>query len=332
MQFDHFNRRDFIALVGGAAVAWPVAVQAQQQGMPIIGFLSARSPGEAGFDLAAFRQGLGQAGYFEGKNVTIEYRWAEGRYDRLPALSAELVARQVTVIAAVGGEPSGLAAKAATATIPIVCTLGGDAVAAGLVAHLNRPGGNITGVTIMGLEMGPKRIELAHQLVPSGSALATLINSKFPLTLAEAHDMQAAAHSLGLQLTVLDASTGGEIDAVFAGLARQKADALLINTDPFLYGQREQIVQLAARYKIPTLYFLREFVDAGGLMSYGPNINNGYRQAGIYVGRILKGEKVAELPVVQPTKFDLVINLRTARTLGLEIPTILLIRADEMIE
>jgi ABC-type uncharacterized transport system substrate-binding protein len=332
MEFDPLKRREFITLVGGAAVLLPHAARAQQQGVPVIGFLSARSPAESASDLAAFRQGLGQTGYFEGKNVAIEYRWAEGRYDRLPAMAAELVARQVTVMAAVGGEPSGLAAKAATAIIPIVCTLGGDAVAAGLVAQLNRPGGNITGVTIMGLEMGPKRVELAHQLVPNGSALATLVNSKFPPTLAEAHDMQAAAHSLCLQLTVLDASTEGEIDAVFAGLARQKVDALLINTDPFLFGQREQIIQLAARYKIPTLYFLREFVDAGGLMSYGPNINNGYRQAGIYVGRILKGEKVGELPVVQPTKFDLVINLRAARTLGLEIPTILLVRADEVIE
>jgi putative tryptophan/tyrosine transport system substrate-binding protein len=325
------RRRDFIASLGVAAT-WPLVARAQQQAMPVVGFLSSRSPAEAASDLSAFRRGLGQTGYFEGKNVTIEYRWAEGHYDRLPAMAAELVARQVTAIAAVGGEPSGLAAKAATATIPIVCTLGGDAVAAGLVDHLNRPGGNITGVTIMGLEMGPKRVELAHQLVPNGSALATLINSKFPLTLAEARDMQAAAHALDLQLAVLDASTEGEIDAVFAGLAGQKVDALLINTDPFLFGQREQIVQLAARYKIPTLYFLREFVDAGGLMSYGPNINNGYRQAGIYVGRILKGEKVGELPVVQPTKFDLVINLRTARTLGLEIPTILLVRADEVIE
>jgi putative tryptophan/tyrosine transport system substrate-binding protein len=326
------QRREFITAIAGAAAAWPLTLRAQQQAMPVVGLLSSRSPAEAASDLAAFRHGLGQTGYFEGKNVTIEYRWAEGHYDRLPAMAAELVARQVAAIAAVGGEPSGLAAKAATATIPIVCTLGGDAVAAGLVDHLNRPGGNITGVTIMGLEMGPKRVELAHQLVPNGTALATLINSKFPLTLAEAHDMQAAAHALDLQLTVLDASTEGEIDAVFASLARQKVDALLINTDPFLFGQREQIVQLAARYKIPTLYFLREFVDAGGLMSYGPKINNGYRQAGIYVGRILKGEKVGELPVVQPTKFDLVINLRTARTLGLEIPTILLVRADEVIE
>jgi putative ABC transport system substrate-binding protein len=325
------KRRAFIAALGGAA-AWPVVARAQQQGVPVIGLMSARSLAESASDLAAFLQGLGQIGYFQGTNVTIEYRWAEGRYDRLPALAAELVARQVAVIAAVGGEPSALAAKAATATIPIVCTLGGDAVAAGLVASLNRPGGNVTGVTIVGLEMGPKRVELAHQLVPNASALATLINSKFPLTLAEAGDMQAAAHSLGLQLTVLDAGTESEIDTVFAGLARQKVDTLLINTDPFLFGQREKIVQLAARYKVPALYFLREFVDAGGLISYGPNIQNGYRQAGMYVGRVLKGENVGELPIVQPTKFDLVINLRTARTLGLTVPPSLLARADEVIE
>src|SRR5262245_65439453 len=222
----HIGRRKFLASLGSAAAAaWPFTARAQQPATPVIGFMSARSPAEAAADLAAFRQGLGQTGYLEGKNVAIEYRWAEGRYDRLPALAAELVARQVAVIAAVGGEPSGLAAKAATATIPIVCTLGGDAVAAGLVAHLNRPGGNITGVTIMGLEMGPKRVELAHQLVPNGSALATLINSKFPLTLAEAHDMQAAA------LTVLDASTGGEIDAFIAGLAQKKVEDWLIKQE-----------------------------------------------------------------------------------------------------
>jgi putative ABC transport system substrate-binding protein len=326
------RRRDFITLLGGAAVAGPVAAGAQQQGMPVIGFLSARSPAEAGADLAAFRQGLGQAGYFEGKNIIIEYRWAEGQYDRLPALASELVARQVAVIAAVGGEPSGLAAKAATATIPIVCTLGGDAVEAGLVGQLNRPGGNITGVTIIGAEMGPKRVELAHQLVPNGRALAALVNSKFPLALAEARQMQAAARSFGLQLVVLDGTTESEIDVAFADLGRHKVDALLINTDPFLLGQREQIVQLAARHNIPAIYFLRDFVDAGGLMSYGPKVANSYRQAGIYVGRILKGEKVGDLPVVQPTRFDLVINLRTARTLGLEIPTMLLVRADEVIE
>jgi putative ABC transport system substrate-binding protein len=236
------------------------------------------------------------------------------------------------VIAAVGGEPSGLAAKAATATIPIVCTLGGDAVEAELVDHLNRPGGNVTGVTIIGIEMGPKRVELAHELVPNASTLGLLINSKFPLALAEMRSMQAAAQSLGPEVTVLDASSEGEIDAAFAVLAQHRPGALIINTDPLLLGERKKIVQLAARYKVPTLYFSREFVDAGGLLSYGPNIHNGYRQAGIYVGRILKGEKVGELPVVQPTKFDLVINLRTARTLGLEIPTILLVRADEVIE
>ncbi len=326
------RRRDFIAFVGGALAARPLPAGAQQQGLPVIGFLSARSPGEAASVLAAFRQGLGQTGYFEGKNVTLEYRWAEGKYDRLPAMAAELVERQVTVIAATGGEPSGLAAKASTTTIPIVCTLGGDAVEAGLVPHLNRPGGNITGVTIIGVEMGPKRVELAHQLVPNARTLAMLINSKFPMALAEMRDMQAAAQSLGLAITVADANGESEIDAAFARLVRDKVGALIINTDPLLLGEREQIVQLAARHQIPTLYFLREFVDAGGLMSYGPNIHNGYRQAGIYVGRILKGEKVGELPVVQPTKFDLVINLRTARTLGLEIPTILLVRADEVIE
>jgi putative tryptophan/tyrosine transport system substrate-binding protein len=234
------KRRAFITLLGGAA-AWPVVARAQHQGMPVIGLLSSRSPAESGSALAAFRQGLGQAGYFEGKNVTIEYRWAKGRYDRLSALAAELVSRQVAVIAAVGGEPSGLAAKAAT------CSLGGDPVEAGLVDSLNRPGGNITGMTLMALEMGPKRLEFAHQLVPSGNTFAALVNPKFPLALAEARDMQAAARSLGLQLAVLDASTQSEIDAAFAGLVRHKVDALLINTDPFLLGQREQIVQLAAR-------------------------------------------------------------------------------------
>jgi putative ABC transport system substrate-binding protein len=324
------RRREFISLLGGAA-AWPLAARAQQPTMPVIGFMSARSPAEAASDLAAFRQGLGQTGYFEGKNVAIEYRWAEGRYDRMPGMAADLVARQVAVIAAAGGEPSGLAAKAATSTIPIVCTLGGDAVKAGLVSSLNHPGGNITGVTIIGLELAPKRVELAHLLVPDARALAALNNPKFPPAVTEMLDMQNAAHSLGLDITMLNASGESEIDAAFAALPRE-AGALLINTDPLLLGQREQIVELAARHKIPTIYFLRDFVDVGGLMSYGPNIHNGYRQAGVYVGRILKGEKVGELPVVQPSRFDLVINLRTARALDLDIPTALLIRADEMIE
>jgi putative ABC transport system substrate-binding protein len=286
------RRREFITLLGGTAVAWPVAVLAQQSAMPVIGFLSARSPAESAVDLAAFRQGLGQTGYFDGKNIAIEYRWAEGRYDRLPMLAAELVARNVGVIAAVGGEPSGVAAKAATATIPIVCSLGGDPVEAGLVTHINRPGGNVTGVSIIGQEMGPKRVELARDLVPNARALAALINSKFPLGVSEARDMQTAARSLGLQLTVLDASTESEIDAAFAVLARQKVDVLLINTDSFLLGRREQVVRLAAHHNVPAIYFLRDFVDAGGLMSYGPKIANSCRQVGIYVGRIVKGEKV----------------------------------------
>jgi putative ABC transport system substrate-binding protein len=325
------RRRDFITLLGGAA-AWPLAARAQQPGLPVVGFLSSRSPAEAAADLAAFRQGLGQTGYFEGKNLAMEYRWAEGRYDRLPAMAAELVARQVAVIAAVGAEPSGLAAKAATSTIPIVCGLAGDAVKAGLVSSLNRPGGNITGVIVTALELAPKRVELAHQLVPNTKALAALNNPKFPPAVAEINDLQVAAHSVGLDVTVLDASDESEIDAAFSVLSRNKVGALIITTDPFLLGQREQLVQLAARHKIPTIYFFRDFVDAGGLMSYGPDIHNGYRQVGVYVGRILKGERAGELPVVQPTRFDLVINLRTARTLDLEIPTILLIRADELIE
>jgi putative tryptophan/tyrosine transport system substrate-binding protein len=325
------RRWQFIALLAGAT-AWPLAALAQQSSMPVIGFLSARSPAEAASVLAAFRQRLGQTGYYEGKNIAIEYRWAEGQYDRLPALAAQLVAREVSVIAATGAEPSGLAAKAATTTIPIVCTLGGDAVEAGLVPRLNRPGGNVTGVTIIGVEMGPKRVELAHELVPKATTFAMLINSKFPMALAEMSEMRASALSLGLEVTVLDASTGAEIDAAFATIAREKIGAVLINTDPLLLGQRDQIVRLAERHNVPAIYFLREFVEAGGLMSYGPNIANGYRQAGIYVGRILKGENVGDLPVVQPTKFDLVINLRTARALGLEIPTNLLVRADEVIE
>jgi len=327
----NMKRRDFITLLSGAA-AWPLAARAQQAAVPVVGFLSGRSPGEAASAVDAFRQGLGEFGYIEGQNVTIEYRWAEGHYDRLPAMATELVARQVAAIAAVGGEPSGLAAKAVTTTIPIVCSLGGDAVKAGLVTQLNRPGGNITGVSILGAEMGPKRLELAHQLVPNASTLAVLINSKFPMGLAEAHDMQTAARSLGLQITVLDASNESEIETAFAVLAQKKIDGLVINTDPFLLGQRQQIVQLAARHNIPAVYFLREFVDAGGLMSYGPSVANSYRQVGIYVGRILKGENAGDLPVVQPTKFDLVINLRAASALGLEIPTNLLVRADEVIE
>ena len=326
------KRRKFMALMGGAAVLWPLGTRAQQPAMPVIGWLSARSPAEAASVLQAFRQGLGQVGYFEGKNVTIEYRWAEGRYERLPALAAELVSRQVAVIAATGGEPSPLAAKAATTTIPIVCTLGGDPVETGLVASLNRPGGNLTGTTVMTLEMASKRVDLLHQVAPTATAVAMLINPKFTPASAEAREVQNAARSLGIDINLLNASTESEIDAAFTTIVEQRNGALIIGTDPFLLGQRDQVVRLAARHMIPTMYFLREFVEAGGLMSYGPNIANGYRQAGVYTGLILNGANPAVLPIVRPTQFQLYLNLKTAKAQGLQIPPLLLALADEVIE
>jgi putative tryptophan/tyrosine transport system substrate-binding protein len=326
------RRRDFFKLVGGVAAGWPLVAHAQQGAVPVIGWLSARSPAEAASVLQAFRQGLGQVGYFEGKNVTIEYRWAEGRYDRLPALAAELVSRQVTVIAATGGEVSPLAAKAATTTIPIVCTLGGDPVETGLVASLNRPGGNLTGTTIMTLEMASKRLDLVRQLVPNATAIGMLVNPKFPTASAEAREVQDAARSRGIQSNLLNASTESEIDAAFTAIVEQRIGALIVGTDPFLLGQRDQLVRLAARHMVPTIYFLREFVEAGGLMSYGPNIANGYRQAGVYTGLILNGADPAVLPIVRPTQFLFYLNLKTAKTLGLQIPPLLLALANEVIE
>jgi putative ABC transport system substrate-binding protein len=316
------RRREFITLLGGA---WPLAAHAQQPAMPVIGFLHSASPGPYAHLLAAFREGLRETGYVEGKNVAIEYRWAEGRYDRLPALAAELVRLNVALIAAAGGEPSPLAAKAATSTIPIVFTAGGDPVEAGLVASLGLPGGNIT-------EMGPKRLDIVKQLVPTAGNITMLVNPKFPTVPGEVRDMQEAARALGIEVTVLNASTEGEIEIAFRTMVQQRTDALIIATDPFLLARREQLVALASYIRVPTIYFLREFVDAGGLISYGPSIASGYRQSGRYAGQILTGANPGTLPVMQPTHFLLFLNLRAAKALGLTIPDKLLALADEVIE
>jgi putative ABC transport system substrate-binding protein len=325
------RRREFITLLT-STTAWPLAAPAQQHSMPVVGFLSSRSPDESDTAVSAFRDGLGQTGYSEDKNVTIVYRWAEGHYDRLPELAAELVQLRVTVIAAAGGEPSPLAAKVATSTIPIVFTAGGDPVEFGLVPSLGPPGGNITGVTFFFASIGPKRLELVRQLRPNASTIAMLINPNYQPGPVEARDVQTGAGSLGLQINVLNASTESQVDAAFTTIVQQKAEALIIGTDPFLLGQRDQLVRLASRYGIPTIYFAREFVEAGGLISYGPSTTVGYRQAGTYVGRILNGEKPGDLPVLQPTVFVLFINLKTAKTLGLELSQTLLALANEVIE
>jgi putative tryptophan/tyrosine transport system substrate-binding protein len=325
------RRREFIAALGGAALAMPLAVRAQQPVVPVIGFLSGGSPNAFADRLVNFREGLSQVGYFEYRNVGIDYRWAEGQYDRLPALAADLARKEVTAIVA-NTSPAALAAKAETTTIPIVFTGVDDPVKYSLVASLSRPGGNVTGVSFFAVEVAAKRLGLLHELVPNAAVVAMLVNPHNPTTGTELRGVQETARALKLKLHHLEASVERDFDTAFAALVQERAGSLLIGADPFFATRREELVARAARYGVPAMYFQREFAAAGGLVSYGTNFAEAFRQVGIYTGRILKGEKPADLPVMQPTKFELVVNLKTAKALGLEIPAKLLALADEVIE
>ena len=324
------QRREFITFIGGAAAAWPLAARAQQQTMPVVAFLNSASPDGYVPMVTAFRQGLKEAGYVEDQNVTVEYRWAEGQYDRVPVIALELVGRQVAVI--VANTPGVLALKAAITTTPIVFTTATDPVQIGLVASMSRPGGNVTGATALAVELAPKRLELAHELVPTASVIAALINPTNRNTAEpQLRDLQAAAHTFGLQLRIVHASSERDFGTVFANLAERRPGALVIANDGFFISRNEQLATLAARHALPAI-FQGAFATAGGLMSYGGSLPETYRQAGIYTGRILKGEKPADLPVIQSTKIELIINLKTARALGITVPLPLLGRADEVIE
>jgi putative tryptophan/tyrosine transport system substrate-binding protein len=324
------RRRGLLALLSCAAVGFPIAVGAQQNTTPVIGFLNSQSPDTIAGRVAGFRRGLAEEGYAEGQNVLIDYRWAQDQYDRLPAMAADLVRRPVAVI--VANYPPVLAAKAATATIPIVFTSGADPVKIGLVASLNRPGANLTGIHLIAVALEPKRLEILHELVPGGASIGVLVNPKYPDADLELREIEGAAGVFKRKIEIVRANTEAEIDSAFAALAQRGTGAVLVASDPFFSSRRKQLAGLAARYKLPTIYNQREYVESGGLVSYGSDFAEGYRLAGIYVGKILKGAKPADLPVVQPTKYELLVNLKAAQALGLTIPHSLLARANEVIE
>ena len=330
------KRREFITILGGAAAApsmfWPRLASAEQATMPVIGFLSSRSPAESSHLVAAFRAGLQAGGYVEGQNVAIEYRWAEGQYDRLPALAVDLVRRGVAVLATTGGEPSALAAKAATSTIPIVFTVGGDPVKIGLVASLNRPGGNATGVSLLTTVPEAKRLGLLYELVPNAALIGVLINPNYQGAEAQSREVQDAARAIDRPIEIAMAGNDRQLEAAFGTLVQQHADALLVGADPFFGTRRDRIIALAAQFKLPAMYQFRDYPVAGGLMSYGINITDGYRQVGVYTGQVLKGAKPADLPIHQSIKFEFIINLKSAKALGLQIPDKLIALADEVIE
>jgi len=326
------NRREFVTLLGGAPVAWPLAARAQPPAVPVIGFISGRSPTDSEALATAFRRGLADSGFVEGRNVAIEYRWAEYHNERLPALAADLVRLKVAVIASISGTPTVLAAKAATSTIPIVFAIGSDPVASGVVTSLNQPGGNVTGVTFFAVALGSKRLELLRDFVPKATSIAVLVNPEIAPSRTDGANVRAAAQSVGLQAHLINASAEGQVEDAFKVTVERRIDALLVTADAFFISQRQRLVALAARHAIPVIYFGREFVMDGGLMSYGASETDAFRSAGVYVAKVLNGARPGDLPVTLPTKFELVINLKTAKALGLTVPMIMQMTADEVIE